>query len=167
MVARKTSNVLTGIVRYYCATATPNLALAPHRPPPPTHVCNALHALPCTAARLYQRSLAPLTRFAASLQGGALTPAAVPPATHPSVLTHPAGPPAAAPPQRLQPFPAPPPPSRLQGHVRDATANMTWLHHWGLTVDWDTSGWKAAHRPGKVGGKGIGGAGRHGTGGVR
>ncbi|GIL98165.1 hypothetical protein Vretimale_3596, partial [Volvox reticuliferus] len=33
--------------------------------------------------------------------------------------------------------------------VRDISANLTWLHHWGLVDDWDTSGWKAAHRPGK------------------
>ncbi|EFJ50986.1 acetylglucosaminyltransferase [Volvox carteri f. nagariensis] len=35
--------------------------------------------------------------------------------------------------------------------IRDATANMTWLHHWGLWEDWNASGWKAAHRPGKIG----------------
>ncbi|KAG2434452.1 hypothetical protein HYH02_012282 [Chlamydomonas schloesseri] len=33
--------------------------------------------------------------------------------------------------------------------VRDATSNLTWLHHWGLTSDAPHSGWKAAHRPGK------------------
>ncbi|KAG2423974.1 hypothetical protein HXX76_014913 [Chlamydomonas incerta] len=33
--------------------------------------------------------------------------------------------------------------------VRDATANLSWLHHWGLTQDAPDSGWRAAHRPGK------------------
>ncbi|KXZ55832.1 hypothetical protein GPECTOR_2g1383 [Gonium pectorale] len=35
------------------------------------------------------------------------------------------------------------------GTVRAATSNLTWLHHWGLTVDIKNSSWKAAHRPGK------------------
>ncbi|GFR46852.1 hypothetical protein Agub_g8492, partial [Astrephomene gubernaculifera] len=37
----------------------------------------------------------------------------------------------------------------VTGLVRDATANLTWLHHWGLTREYKPSGWKAAHRPGK------------------
>ncbi|KAG2491520.1 hypothetical protein HYH03_010096 [Edaphochlamys debaryana] len=40
-----------------------------------------------------------------------------------------------------------------RGEVPDSTralaANLTWLHHWGLTSDWPSSGWKAAHRRGK------------------
>ncbi|KXZ55831.1 hypothetical protein GPECTOR_2g1382 [Gonium pectorale] len=37
----------------------------------------------------------------------------------------------------------------VTGKVRAATNNLTWLHHWGLTVDIKNSRWKAAHRPGK------------------
>ncbi|KAG2491598.1 hypothetical protein HYH03_010164 [Edaphochlamys debaryana] len=33
--------------------------------------------------------------------------------------------------------------------TRDLTANMTWLHHWGLTQDWPIAGFRRAHRPGK------------------
>ncbi|PNW74962.1 hypothetical protein CHLRE_12g502450v5 [Chlamydomonas reinhardtii] len=39
----------------------------------------------------------------------------------------------------------------VTGAIReDATlANITWLHHWGLTEDYPSSGWRKAHRVGK------------------
>ena len=47
----------------------------------------------------------------------------------------------------------PPRAPHVQGAIReDATlANITWLHHWGLTEDYPSSGWRKAHRVGKVG----------------
>ena len=46
----------------------------------------------------------------------------------------------------------PPRAPHVQGAIReDATlANITWLHHWGLTEDYPSSGWRKAHRVGKV-----------------
>lgn len=37
--------------------------------------------------------------------------------------------------------------------VRAMTTNVTWLTYWGLYKDHPIGGWKAAHRPGKVGGR--------------
>lgn len=51
----------------------------------------------------------------------------------------------------------------VTGPTRELTENSTWMTHWGLTADIPYSGWKASHRPGKVG-RGAGVDGERGEG---